>query len=196
MAAEVGDKKTFQAKDGKGQGKPGLGQHDPIFKPLNRQQFHFSIWYFLIMLLAFSLLNTRLQAPKSESIDYSVFKAKIQSGEIHRVQVGDKELTGFVSDQGPVRQCPGQQAEGIRLSEGLSDPSDRRPGTGPGHGSKRHRIRFTRHGNRRLAEFLAALGVPHRADGAVLEVHQQISRQDRPRGDVLRHEQSQAGRGG
>ncbi len=96
MAAEVGDKKTFQAKDGKGQGKPGLGQHDPIFKPLNRQQFHFSIWYFLIMLLAFSLLNTRLQAPKSESIDYSVFKAKIQSGEIHRVQVGDKELTGFV----------------------------------------------------------------------------------------------------
>jgi cell division protease FtsH len=96
MAAEDGDKTTFQAKDGKGPGKPGLGQHEPLFKPLNRQQFHFSIWYFLFMLLLISLFNTKFQAPKAEFIDYSVFKAKIQSGEIHRVQVGDKELTGFL----------------------------------------------------------------------------------------------------
>jgi len=47
MPDKESDTKPFQAKDGKDQGKSGLGQHDPLFKPLNRQQFHFSIGYFL-----------------------------------------------------------------------------------------------------------------------------------------------------
>ncbi|MDR3669839.1 MAG: ATP-dependent zinc metalloprotease FtsH [Holophaga sp.] len=94
MAGKEGDMKPFQTKDGKDQGKSGLGQHDPLFKPLNRQQFHFSIGYFLVMLMAFILFNAWFQAPKAESIDYSAFKAKIQSGEFHRVELGEKELTG------------------------------------------------------------------------------------------------------
>ena len=103
MAAEVGDKKTFPAKDEKGQGKPGLGQHDPIFKPLNRQQFHFSIWYFLVMLLIILSAQHQVPGPQVESIDYSAFKAKIESGEIHRVQSRGQGPDRVRLDQGPVR---------------------------------------------------------------------------------------------
>ncbi|MGA2083315.1 MAG: ATP-dependent zinc metalloprotease FtsH [Holophaga sp.] len=96
MASSDGGKKAIPGKDGKGQEKPGLAKHDPIFEPLNRQQFHFSIWYFLVMMLIIVLFNTRFQKPKIESIDYSVFKAKIESGEIHRIQIGEKDLIGFI----------------------------------------------------------------------------------------------------
>ncbi len=95
MPSSEGGTKAFPAKDGKGQERPGLGVHEPLFKPLNRQQFHFSIWYFLVMMLFILLFNTRFQKPKVESIDYSAFKAKIEAGEIHRIQLGDKELTGY-----------------------------------------------------------------------------------------------------
>jgi len=95
MAANEDDKGMLQARDKKGKEDPGLKKHEPLFKPLSPKQFKFSLWYFLIMLLVLVLINTVLFRPKIESIDYSDFKAKIGSGEILRIEIGDKYLTGF-----------------------------------------------------------------------------------------------------
>ena len=68
---------------------------DPLFKPMNPKQFRFSLWYFLVTLIGLFVINTVFLRPKIESIDYSDFKAKINSGEILRIEIGDKYLTGF-----------------------------------------------------------------------------------------------------
>ena len=96
MAADENNKKeALQARDGKNKTDPGLKKHDPLLKPLDRKQFHFSIWYFLFTLLALLFLNTVLLRPKFESIDYSEFKAKLGSGGISRVEISEKYLTGY-----------------------------------------------------------------------------------------------------
>ncbi|MEN6561390.1 MAG: ATP-dependent zinc metalloprotease FtsH [Acidobacteriota bacterium] len=95
MATDNGEKEVLKAGDGKDRKEPGLKKHDPLFKPLDRKQFNFSLWYFLLMLIALFVINTILLKPRIESIDYSDFKARIQAGEINRVELGDKYVTGF-----------------------------------------------------------------------------------------------------
>ena len=95
METNDGGKEIMQAGSGKEKDEPGLKKHEPLFKPMNRKQFHFSIGYFLFMLLVLFLINSLFLRPKVESIDYSAFKAKMESGEIHRVEMSDKYLTGF-----------------------------------------------------------------------------------------------------
>ncbi|HVP58351.1 MAG TPA: ATP-dependent zinc metalloprotease FtsH [bacterium] len=92
--AENDDKMVLEARNKKGQEEPGLDKQDPLFKPLTPKQFRFSIWYFLIALAGLILINTILLRPRVESIDYSDFKAKVSSGEIARVEIGNKYLTG------------------------------------------------------------------------------------------------------
>ena len=84
----------LHARDTKENEEPGLKKHDPLFRPMNRKQFRFSLWYFLSTLLLLYVMNTILFRPRVESIDYSEFKAKINSGEIHRVGMGEQYLTG------------------------------------------------------------------------------------------------------
>src|SRR5512136_2227124 len=95
MATNDDDKGMLQARDKKIKEEPGLKKKEPLFKPLDPKQFRFTLWYFLLMLLGLFLINTVLLRPKIESIDYSDFKAKIGSGDIHRVEIGEKYLTGF-----------------------------------------------------------------------------------------------------
>jgi cell division protease FtsH len=95
MATEDGNKEVLQVSNGKEKEEPGLKKHDPLIKPLNRKQFHFSIWYFLATLIMVYLINSLLLSPRVESIDYSDFKAKIDSGAIHRIEIGEKYVTGF-----------------------------------------------------------------------------------------------------
>ncbi len=95
MAANESDKEILQARGGKGKEEPGLKKRDPLFKPMDRKQFRFSLWYFLITLVGLYLVNTWLLRPKIESVDYSDFKAKIESGELTRVEIGEEYLTGF-----------------------------------------------------------------------------------------------------
>jgi cell division protease FtsH len=89
------EKDVLQAKDTKGKEDPGLKKHDPIIRPLDRKQFRFALWYFLLMLVALLVINTFFLKPKIESIDYSDLKSKIESGAIVRVELSDKYLTGF-----------------------------------------------------------------------------------------------------
>ena len=95
MEANNDGKEIMEAKGGKDKEEPGLKKHEPLFKPLDRKQFRFSVGYFFVTLLVLFLVNFLFLRPKIESIDYSAFKAKVQSGEIHRVEVSDKYLTGF-----------------------------------------------------------------------------------------------------
>jgi cell division protease FtsH len=95
LAKNSGAKEPSQVRDSKRTEEPGLKQHDPIFKPMDKNQFRFALWYFLVTLIGLYLINTWLLRPKVESIDYSDFKAKIESGEITRVEIGEGYLTGL-----------------------------------------------------------------------------------------------------
>ncbi len=95
MAENNGPNEVLRASDSTAPEEPGVKRHDPLFKPLNRRQFHFALWYFLLTLIGLFVVNTWLLRPKIESIDYSEFKAKIESGAITRVEIGDEYLTGF-----------------------------------------------------------------------------------------------------
>ena len=78
MAANDDDKGMLKARDKKAKDEPGLKKkRDPLFKPLDRKQFRFSVWYFLFTLIGVFVVNTVLPRPKVESIDYSNFKAKM-----------------------------------------------------------------------------------------------------------------------
>jgi cell division protease FtsH len=95
METNDGDKEVLQVSDGNRKEESGLKNHDPLFKPLDRKQFRFSMWYFLITLITIYLINSIFLRPKIETIDYSAFKTKIDSGEIHRVEIDVKYLNGF-----------------------------------------------------------------------------------------------------
>ena len=95
MTANDKDERVLEAGNKKGQEEPGVQKRDPLFKPLTPKQFRFSVWYFLFMLIGLFLFNTILMRHKVESIDYSDFKAKVGSGEIVRVEIDEKYLSGF-----------------------------------------------------------------------------------------------------
>ena len=95
MAANGGPNEPLQASDNKRTEEPGLNKHEPIFKPMDKKQFRFTLWYFLLTLIGLVLVNTWLLRPKVESIDYSEFKAKLESGEVARVEIGTEYLTGL-----------------------------------------------------------------------------------------------------
>ena len=111
MAANDEKKEILQARNGKNKEDPGLKKNDPLFKPLDRKQFKFSIWYFLFALAALFLINTVLLRPKYESVDYSDFKARIKSGEIVRVEISEKYVTGFTQKRAP-ETAPGKPEPG------------------------------------------------------------------------------------
>ncbi|HTX74090.1 MAG TPA: ATP-dependent zinc metalloprotease FtsH [Rectinemataceae bacterium] len=94
MDMNDGDENMMQARDAKDQEEPGLKKHEPFFKPLDKKQIKFSLWYFLLMLMGLFTVNMLLR-PNVEWIDYSDFKAKVGSGEITRVEMSDKYLIGF-----------------------------------------------------------------------------------------------------
>jgi cell division protease FtsH len=72
----------------------GPGNQPPLIKPPNKHQFHFSVWYFIIFLGGLFVLNMILTMPGEELIGFSEFKARIESGEIKEVQMGEKYYLG------------------------------------------------------------------------------------------------------
>jgi cell division protease FtsH len=86
------DKKTNARK------KSSRSRGDPKGKlplPVTKNQFHFSIWYFLIVFIALTILNQFIVRTPEETIDFSIFKQKIHAGQIKRVELGEKYYTGF-----------------------------------------------------------------------------------------------------
>lgn len=108
MAEEKKEDNLVKAKDKKEKEKPGLKKHEPVLGSLDPKKFNFSIWYFLAMLVILMVFNSLFFKPKSIiTIDFSEFKAKIESGEIHRVEMGEKYFIGL----------PLTKEEAARLSE-------------------------------------------------------------------------------
>jgi len=75
----------FQAPQGKGKGLP--------------PKAHFSIWYFLIVFLLFSLMQQYFLSPKVETISYSKFKQYLAEGQVDSLIIGAENITGTIKGE-------------------------------------------------------------------------------------------------
>ncbi len=82
-------------KDKKGSCKDD--NDNKLFGLIPRGQFHFSLWYFLLVFLGLSLINTMLTTTSSVEVPFSEFKQLISQGTIERVRLTDNEYLGFTS---------------------------------------------------------------------------------------------------
>ncbi len=70
-----------------GRGNPG--------GPFGGWQFRFSLGYIVVLVLVMSVFNVLFFSRNDDLIDYSSFKAKIESGEIKRVEMDSTSYTGY-----------------------------------------------------------------------------------------------------
>jgi cell division protease FtsH len=61
---------------------------------------HFSIWYFLIVFLLFSLVQTYFLAPKVETVSYSKFKQLLAEGQVNHLVIGPDKINGKLKGKG------------------------------------------------------------------------------------------------
>ncbi len=73
----------------------GPVKHEPLFN-INPQQFRFSLWFFIVTFIMLIMMNSYFQQlkPQEQTVSYSVFKQKIESGEIRKVRMTDKYYFG------------------------------------------------------------------------------------------------------
>jgi len=76
---------------------PDKGLFDPntLFRPPNKGQFRFSIWYFVAALLFMIAVNSYFTQPAETTVDYSRFKELIASGQIKRVEIAPDIYIGY-----------------------------------------------------------------------------------------------------
>jgi cell division protease FtsH len=80
-------------KDKKGSCKDD--SDNKLFGLIPRGQFHFSLWYFLLVFLGLSMINTMLSTTSSIEVPFSEFKQLISQGTIVRVRLNENEYLGF-----------------------------------------------------------------------------------------------------
>ncbi len=68
------------------------------------RRFRFSLWYFLLVIVALSALNMFMNRDTSEMIEYSDFRQKIIDGEIVRVRMTDGVFTGYTMTGDQIQQ--------------------------------------------------------------------------------------------
>ena len=73
---------SFQAPPGKKGGLP--------------PKAHFSIWYFVIVFLLFTLAQQYFLSPKVETIPYSNFKQYLAEGKVKGLTIGTENITGTI----------------------------------------------------------------------------------------------------
>ncbi len=73
----------------------GPREREPLIGPIHKNQFRFSLWYFLIVLVGMFIINSFLVQPQGEMVEFSRFKDLIRSGQIRRVEMADTYLTGI-----------------------------------------------------------------------------------------------------
>ena len=71
---------SFQAPQGKKEGLP--------------PKANFSIWYFVIVFLLFTLAQQYFLSPKVETIPYSRFKQYLAEGRVNSLTIGPENITG------------------------------------------------------------------------------------------------------
>ena len=62
-----------------------------------RRKFHFSFWYFLMALLALSLIHDYFMARQVNTIPYSEFKRYVAEGKVQKLSLKPQQITGTLS---------------------------------------------------------------------------------------------------
>ncbi|MGA2958041.1 MAG: ATP-dependent zinc metalloprotease FtsH [Thermodesulfobacteriota bacterium] len=75
---------------------------------------HFSIWYFLIMMLLIMYLQQYFLSRKIETIPYSRFKQELAQGNVDKLTVGPENITGTLKEKD---KKPGRQFVTIRVDD-------------------------------------------------------------------------------
>jgi len=71
-----------------------FGFQDPHKKNALPPKAHFSIWYFLIAVLAFSYMQQYFFSGKVETIPYSQFKQYVAQGNLASLSIGPEVISG------------------------------------------------------------------------------------------------------
>jgi len=99
-----------------------IDQLRSFFAPQNPQKkkdglppkTHFSIWYFLIMMLLIMYLQQYFLSRKIETIPYSRFKQELAQGNVDKLTVGPENITGTLKEKD---KKPGRQFVTIRVDD-------------------------------------------------------------------------------
>jgi cell division protease FtsH len=75
---------------------------------------HFSIWYFLVALLIFTLIQQYVLFQKVETIPYSQFKQSLAEGKTIQLIIGPEDISGTLKGKG---KEPAQQFTTIRVND-------------------------------------------------------------------------------
>ena len=62
-----------------------------------RRKFHFSFWYFIMALLALSLIHDYFMARQVNTIPYSEFKQYVEEGKVQKLSIRPQEITGILT---------------------------------------------------------------------------------------------------
>ncbi len=62
----------------------------------NRRKFHFSIWYFLLAILLFSLIHDYMAERQVETIRYSQFKRYVEEDQVKDLTLRPEQITGTI----------------------------------------------------------------------------------------------------
>jgi cell division protease FtsH len=99
-----------------------IDQLRSFFAPQNAQKkkdnlppkAHFSIWYFLIMMLLIMYLQQYFLSRKIETIPYSQFKQELSQGNVDKLTIGPENITGTLKAKD---KKPGQEFTTIRVDD-------------------------------------------------------------------------------
>jgi cell division protease FtsH len=75
---------------------------------------HFSIWYFLLAFLLFSYLQQYYFSGKVETIPYSQFKQELAKGNVSKLTIGPKNITGTLKEK---EKKPTEEFTTIRVND-------------------------------------------------------------------------------
>ena len=75
---------------------------------------HFSIWYFLVVFLLFTLLQQSFFSRKVETIPYSQFKQYLVDGAVIKLTIGPENISGTLKGK---EKKPGQEFTTIRVND-------------------------------------------------------------------------------
>jgi FtsH Extracellular len=83
----------------------------------NRQ--HFSLWYFVLVVLFILSLQSVLFNQRVESLAYSDFQSLLHAGKVKEVLIGEDSLSGTVDLRGAETLLPAQAAKcaGLRAAD-------------------------------------------------------------------------------
>lgn len=85
---------------------------------MEKQQWHFSLWYFLVAFLMIVAIQNFLFAPHTQNISYSDFKSLLKAGKIDDVTLGASNVTAALKPEGLEGLLPKNQIEEIKREKG------------------------------------------------------------------------------